>query len=140
MSIYLDASVLVALLTEDEFAARADVFLHEASGDLYASDFAAAEFASAVARLVRMGETSKSKANELFGIFDEFRQRMLRNVDVLPQDIKMAEHIIRRLDLPLRAPDALHIAIARRAGAQLATLDSRMADCAAALGLAVAPL
>jgi predicted nucleic acid-binding protein len=43
-----------------------------------------------------------------------------------------------RLDLTLRTPDAIHIAIARRLDATLVTFDQRMATNARALGMAVA--
>jgi predicted nucleic acid-binding protein len=53
-------------------------------------------------------------------------------------DIAFAESLIRRLDLMLRTPDALNIAIAIRVGATLATFDVRMAEAARKLGAAVA--
>jgi uncharacterized protein len=40
--------------------------------------------------------------------------------------------------LPLRAPDAIHIAMAQRVGAALVTFDRRMAAAARALGIAAA--
>jgi predicted nucleic acid-binding protein len=43
--------------------------------------------------------------------------------------------MLRRLDLNLRTPDAIHIAIAQRLGAELATFDVRMAESAEALGV-----
>jgi predicted nucleic acid-binding protein len=52
-------------------------------------------------------------------------------------DFAGAEGLVRRLDLTLRTPDALHIAIARRAGAALVTFDKAMATVAGALGLSV---
>ena len=54
MSVYVDASVLVALFTDDALAIRADGFLRTRSPVVIVSDFAAAEFASAIARHVRM--------------------------------------------------------------------------------------
>ena len=42
-----------------------------------------------------------------------------------------------RLPLALRAPDALHLAIARRLDVALVTLDRRMAAAAKELGVAV---
>jgi len=46
--------------------------------------------------------------------------------------------MLRRLDLNLRAPDAIHIAITERANATLVTFDLKMADSARSLGVAVA--
>jgi predicted nucleic acid-binding protein len=43
--------------------------------------------------------------------------------------------LARRLDLPLRTPDALNIAIAQRVGADLVTFDDRMVASARALGI-----
>ena len=50
----------------------------------------------------------------------------------------MAETALPRLDLTLRAPDALHIAIAHHIGATLMTFDDRIAACAGALGVPAA--
>jgi hypothetical protein len=47
--------------------------------------------------------------------------------------------LLRRLDLRLRTPDAVDIAIARRIGADLLTYDEKMAICARMLGLKVLP-
>ena len=44
---------------------------------------------------------------------------------------------VRRFDLKLRAPDALHAAICRRLGMRLVTLDRRLAAAARALGIDV---
>ena len=53
MSVYLDASILVALFTSDALTARADNFLRKNPSVLIVSDFAAAEFSSVIARQVR---------------------------------------------------------------------------------------
>jgi predicted nucleic acid-binding protein len=52
-------------------------------------------------------------------------------------DVALATAYTRRLDLPLLAPDALHISIARRLEATLVTFDRGMAAAAGALGVAV---
>ena len=44
---------------------------------------------------------------------------------------------VRRFDLALRAPDALHLAVARRLDATLVTLDRRLTAAARELGIAV---
>ncbi|MGH7080599.1 MAG: hypothetical protein ACREFU_21175 [Acetobacteraceae bacterium] len=97
------ASVLAALLTNDPLTARAEAYLRTSTPLLILSDFAAAEFACALARRVRSGE------------------------------ITAAEGFLRRLRLTLRTPDVLNIAIAERAGATLATFDEKMARAARTL-------
>jgi uncharacterized protein len=49
---YLDASVLVALLTDDALTARADTLFRTLAPIPVVSDFATAEFASALGRRV----------------------------------------------------------------------------------------
>lgn len=70
MRAYLDASVLVALVTRDALTARADAFLGALAPVLIASDFAAAEFASALARRVRTREIAADDARTAFSNFD----------------------------------------------------------------------
>lgn len=64
--------------------------------------------------------------------------RAVRSVAVSPADIAAASTYLRRLDLPLRTPDAINIAIAGRIGCILLTFDRKMAENAAAIGLPVA--
>ncbi|MEI9886517.1 MAG: type II toxin-antitoxin system VapC family toxin [Rhizomicrobium sp.] len=139
MSVYLDASVLVALLTDDSFSTRADAYFRGRGEILLVSDFAAAEFASVVARSVRTKQIDETGARSLFADFDVFRAAAER-VETVSADVRSAEAILRRLDLPLRTPDALHISISRRLGAVLATFDAQMAASARVLGLALAAL
>lgn len=138
MRVYLDASVMVALLTNDPLTARADTFLRASTPVLVLSDFAAAEFASAVARRVRSGEIAVEDARAAFSALDTWAARTTQRVETTAADVKAAEAALRRLDLTLRTPDALNIAIAQRAGATLATFDTKMADAARALGTEVA--
>ena len=53
MSVYLDASIILPTMVEEAISEAVDRFL-AASTDLVISDFAAAEVASAMSRLVRM--------------------------------------------------------------------------------------
>ncbi len=63
--------------------------------------------------------------------------RATRRIETVAADIKAAEGYIRRLDLTLRAPDAINIAIAQRADAAIATFDAKLAAAARALGATV---
>ena len=135
---YLDASILVALLTAEPFSDRAEAFVLAAPDPLLVSDFAGAEFASAIARRVRTRESTLADAQKDLSDFDIWVARSVRRVEIRPADVTAATTFLRRLDLTLRTPDALHIAIAQRLSATLVTFDGRIADSARTLGVAVA--
>jgi predicted nucleic acid-binding protein len=137
VSLYLDASVLVALLTIDPLSARADALLDTHRTDLIVSDFAAAEFSSAIARRVRTGEIAREAGQADLANFDLWTARLAQRVEIVPCDVAAAQAYLRRLDLTLLTPDALHIAIAARIDATLVTFDRAMATSARALGMAV---
>lgn len=114
MSLYLDASVLVALFVIDPMTTRATAFLLGHPEVVVVSDFGAAEFSSAIARRVRMRDLSRPKAQLAFLHFDTWITRAARRVEIIATDVGAADRILRKLDVNLRTPDALHIAMARR--------------------------
>lgn len=63
--------------------------------------------------------------------------REAQRVEINAEDVAAADIYLRRLDLTLLTPDAIHIAIAARIGATLVTFDRAMAASARALGMAV---
>jgi uncharacterized protein len=136
----LDASVVVALLTNDSFTDRAEAFLSAETPVLLLSDYAAAEFASVVARRVRMQELTHDEAHGAFAAFDLWAPRATIRIETFTGDIAMAATFIRRLDLNLRTPDAVNIAIAHRTAATLATFDMRMVANTVALGIPTASI
>ena len=137
MSCYLDTSVLLpTLIAEPDTEAVYDC-LGANGQELLISDFAAAEVASALSRLVRMVLLSDSDASARLVDFDAWRVAMCLPVDMAASDARLAYIYARRFDLGLRAPDALHLAIARRLDATLVTLDRRLAAAAKELGVAV---
>ena len=89
---------------------------------------------------MRMGDFTRSGAQLILSNFDAWTPRAVHPVHVTAADIKVAESFLRRLDLTLRTPDALHIAIAQRAGATLLTFDKKMAECARFLGMPIGAL
>ncbi len=131
--------MLAALFIEaDIFAGRAETFFADNDDTMIVSDFAAAEFASVVARLTRMNLIEAYEARAIFDGFDVWRARFANEEDAGSSDILAATLIIRQLNLNLRTPDAINLSIARRLGASLATFDGRMAENARVLGMAVA--
>jgi predicted nucleic acid-binding protein len=137
LSLYLDASVLVPLFVLDSFSERAEALLQQEQARPIVSDFAAAEFASAIGRRVRMSELTKSQGQAAFAALDQWSSSVAERVEVSASDIAAAAGFLRRLEFPLRTPDAMHIAAAARSGAVLATFDHDMARAAQALGLTV---
>ena len=137
MSVYFDASVLVALFTLDPFTERAKAFMRSTMPAPVVSDFAAAEFASAVARRVRTKDLTPAEARSAFRSFDAWTAQVTQRTQISHGDIRAAETFLRRLDLNLLTPDALHPALAQRMGASLVTFDSMMATCARALKIPV---
>jgi predicted nucleic acid-binding protein len=101
------------------------------------SDFASAEFASAIARRVRMERLTADEARLAFSTFDAWIARTARQVPMTSADVVAAASYLRRLDLSLRAPDAINIAIAQRLGAELFTFDKQMITSARVLGTTV---
>ncbi len=138
MSAYLDASVLLPILVEEPSSAAVDAFMLAGDQELLVSDFAAAEVASALSRLVRTNLLQEQDAVQRLADFDVWRAATSSPVDVHAADVRLANAYVRRFDLMLRAPDALHLAIARRLDATLVTLDHRIVIAATELGVAVA--
>jgi predicted nucleic acid-binding protein len=137
LSAYLDASILLLTLIEEPASAAVDAYMLIGGQELLVSDFAAAEVAAALSRLVRMGLLDSADAAARLGDFDVWRAAMSSPVDVHASDVRLAYAYVRRFDLMLRAPDALHVAIARRLDVTLVTLDRRLANAAQALGITV---
>jgi predicted nucleic acid-binding protein len=136
--LYLDASVLASLFVNDVFSERAARLVAQHASGFLISDFAAAEFAAVVGRLVRMKVLDLDQARAGFADFDTWTAQASQRVATIPADVRWAEAILRRLDLNLRAPDALHLAIAHRSGGSVATFDKNMAHNAGVLGVGVA--
>lgn len=137
MTCYLDASVMLPILIKEPASAVVDAFMSTVQQELWVSDFAAAEVASAVSRLVRTGRLQPTDAAASLSDFDVWRAAMTTAAEIHAADVRLAGAYVRRFDLALRAPDALHLAIARRLDIVLVTLDRRMAAAARELGVAV---
>lgn len=137
MSAYLDTSVLVALFTNDAHNARADNVLRAHSPSVVVSDYAAAEFASAISRRARVKDITTVEARAAFSAFDEWLLQTTVPINTTTANVVSATSLMRRLDLALRTADAINIAIALRVDADLLTFDEQMAACARTLGMNV---
>ena len=132
----MDASALIPTLVAEPTSAAISAYLADETVELLVSDFAAAEVAAAVSRLVRTRLLAADVAMARLTDFDVWRAEVATSVEVRPGDVQSAYAFVRRFDLMLHAPDALHLAIAKRLGAGLVTLDRALARAARTLGIA----
>ena len=137
MTCYLDASVILPILVKEPASAVVDAFMSTVQQELWVSDFAAAEVASALSRLVRIGRLQATDGAARLSDFDVWRAAMTRPAEIHAVDVRLAAAYVRRFDLALRAPDALHLAVAERLEVPLVTLDRRLAAAARELGVVV---
>jgi predicted nucleic acid-binding protein len=135
---YLDASVIVPLFLADPFTARAEALLRTPHLALIVADWAVLEVSNVISRRVRIQALKRQDALTVLANFDLWRGRSAADAETTRGDVGAATQFVRRLDLVLRGPDAIHIAIAQRLEASLFTFDQRMATAAAAIGLETA--
>ncbi len=138
VSVYLDVNVIVALFAVDPLNDKADKAMRGLRDTLVVSNLSAAEFSAVMARRVRTRDLRNSEAQTAFANFDIWCARHTRLAEIESSDIAGATAMIRRLDFPLRTPDALHLAITQRVGCTLLTFDRTMARIARAIGVDVA--
>jgi len=137
VSVYLDTSVIISYFVDDANSTRADALIAGISDEIVLSDLCAAEFAAGLSRLVRTSELEANVAQATFSHFDIWSAEVALRVTPAPPDWVATERLLRRLEFPLRTPDMLHIVVAARLGAELATFDDRMKRVAITLGLPV---
>lgn len=137
---YLDASAFVSPFVADRHTAAIRGFLRAERPTVGISDFASAEFASAIARRVRMARLTAEQGGHLLNVYDGWTAANAETLEVEPADVRVASAFVRRLELGLRAPDALHIAICHRLELPLLTFDERQATAAGRLGVRRGPV
>ena len=98
-----------------------------------------AEFSSAAAMQERIGRIATDRRLLAEQHFDAWLTT-IEHWPVLRTDFELARDFIRRGRAKLRTPDALHLAIARRLDAEIATLDGGLADAARDVGVLVAAI
>lgn len=136
--IYLDASAAVSQFILDRHSSRIRALLAGGGLVIAISDFCIAEFAASVSRHLRIGRYGSKQAAEIIDLFETWATRQARSVTTSREDVARATALIKRFDLGLRAPDALHLALCERSGATLMTFDGNQAAAAATLGIPLA--
>jgi predicted nucleic acid-binding protein len=135
VSLYLDAGAVMAVVAEEETNALVDPVIRNAGTLVLLSEFCLAECSAAISKLARMRIRSIGEADLLMDRLDRWAAALTNRTAIENADVTNAIGLVRRHELKLRAPDAIHIAATHRLGATLVTLDRGMARAATALGL-----
>jgi predicted nucleic acid-binding protein len=100
--------------------------------------WAKTEFASLLARKVRMGESTADFADEVLAKFEKMMRESCQVIVPSATDFDQATRYLQHYQGGLRAGDALHLAIAYNQRTQsMLTLDKDLARAAALLGISV---
>ena len=139
--VYCDTSALIKLYLPEP---GSEEFNHVVEGrdDILVSDLAVTEIVSALARRLHQGSLTNEATRRLqHAILARLDEGVYHRVELTRDVHRRAEHLLLTLaEPPLRAADALHLALAAsaRAGA-VASFDRRLAAAARGVGLAVYP-
>jgi predicted nucleic acid-binding protein len=129
---YFDTSFLAPLILEEATSTKTEAFFAKLPvGELYVSHWTRVEFASLIAREVRMGGLAEADALLAIAQFDELVTDSFQIVTPGIADYELAKAYIQHFATKLRAGDALHLAIASNHGAQtFYTLDEGLLNAA----------
>ena len=93
------------MLVKEPESAIVDAFLSSVQQEPWVSDFAAAEVASAMSRLVRTGCLEATHGAPCLSDFDVWRAAMTRPAEIHPDDVRLAVHmsadLISRCERPM---------------------------------------
>ncbi len=143
--IYLDTSVVVPLIVPEASSSRARSWFERLDSAqtkaLAVSAWVLTEFTSAMGIKVRNRELTRSQGESARALLEDALLPNVSIIEVTPTDFRLAETMLREFSLGLRAGDALHLATASRCAAQqFVSLDRKLCNVAAVLGLPVTPI
>jgi len=125
---YLDTSFIAPLLLQEASSTRVEARLAALEpGSLWISQWTRVEFASLIAREVRMGGLLAEQADAALLQFDSLVDESFKVLQPAAADFELAKLYIQNYVTKLRAGDALHLAIAHNHSAKMFhTLDKAL--------------
>lgn len=134
--VYLDSSVVVAYYVPESKSKRVQA-LYERLTTPMISELVELELIAGLSLRIRTGDVDRAQGEEVMTLFDEHLSAGLYSrLHLCAEHYRWARDAISRFDLPLKSPDALHLAAAQRGGLRLVTADRQLARNAASLDVA----
>jgi uncharacterized protein len=132
---YLDTSIVIAYYLPEQLSARAQE-VYNAPTTPTISELVELEFFSALSRLRRRGQIEFAQAERVANLFlDHVQAGWYARIHLHAGHYLAARGFIARFDLPLKSPDALHLAVAAAERLPLITADTELARNAESLKL-----
>lgn len=133
---YVDTNVLLSACLAEAASSKVRAWIESTDSNIATSDWALAEFASALGVKVRRGELTAHQAD---GVLQILEAELLPGLGVLRTDdqlVQAAGMLARTWQLGLRAGDAMHLAFCSHArNLALATADRLLERAARAMGI-----
>lgn len=136
--LYFDTSALMPYYRPEPLSAEIQALLIQTQEPVVISQLVEVEFASVLARLVRMGDLDARSATVIQTAFSQdIARNCYRVLELASVHYKQARDWLLERKAPLRTLDALHLAVAQISDTRLVTSDAGLADAAERHGVAV---
>ncbi len=133
--VYLDSSIVVAYYIPESRSERVQA-LFDANVLPTISELVELEVVAALSLRLRIGDLDRDSAFRVMRLFGEHVESGFYSFTHLQAGhYQWARDVVARFELPLKSPDALHLAAAWREGLRLITADRQLARNADALGV-----
>lgn len=135
--LYLDTAIVLTLFVREPMSESVAKWIASRRQPLAVSDWGLTECASALGIRLRRGELDADSAGRAFRAMTTFANESCELIACAGHHQKEAQGLLARFDLPLRAGDALHLAISQHVQATLVTYDKQLMAAAKAIGAKV---
>lgn len=126
---------MAALSREAETGRIQEWLAKQEAGGLAISEWVRTEFSSALAIKLRSGQIGAAHRSDALAAFARLAADSFVVLPIRAWEFRVAAGYVDQHSLGLRAGDALHLAICADQGAALCTLDRRLAEAGAAMGV-----
>jgi uncharacterized protein len=133
---YFDTSVIVAYYLPELLSSRVQA-IYDAHASPATSELVEVEFFSTLSLRVRVGDLAREQADRVGQLFvSHLDSGLYARIHLTADHYRQARDFLARFDLPLKSPDAVHLAVSSAAGLTLVTADAQLGRNAEALGIA----